>query len=170
MPVTPTRSTAFFLNVAKSILESAADALRCNGLEVPDRFYVGFDRPPQDCCPELTAWAGNVRTWDGDFPDTRRSGDIKCHIGYAFDVTIRIGRCYLDMDESGQPLDSEIIEDWAGILYADATALYVGWIGQWKAGNVSELSQCDLVNVGAMSQYHEGGCAGHEFIVTVGAF
>lgn len=169
MPVTPTRSAQFFLSVATSILESCADALRCYSLDVPERFYVGFDRPPQDCCPELVAWVGNVRTWDGDFPDTRRSGNIQCVVGYAFDVTIRIGRCYVDYTDEG-PLDVETLMDFTAPLYADATALYVGWIGQWKAGNVTELSACDLVTVGAMTQYHEGGCAGHEFVITVGAF
>ena len=169
MPVTPTRDSDFFLNVAKSILDSCADALVCYNLDVPGRRYVGFDRPPQDCCPELVAWVGNLRTWDGDFPDTRSTGDLKCVWGYAFDVTIRIGRCYADYSDDG-PLDLETLEDFTAPLYSDGTALYMGWLHQWKAGNVSELTACDLVNVGPMSQYHEGGCAGHEFVITVGTF
>lgn len=167
MPITPIADLDFFLNVAKSVLTSAAAALECNNLDVPDRFFVGFDRPPQDCCPELVAWLGNIRTWDGDFPDTRRQGNLLCGNGYSFDITIRIGRCFIDYTNQG-PMDAGDIEDLSSPLYRDAVALYFGWIAQWRAGNVSELTQCDLVNAGPMTQYHEGGCAGHEFTITVG--
>lgn len=167
MPVTPISNTDFFMNMGKSILGSCVDALQCNGLAIPDRLYVGFDRPPQDCCPELTVWVGNIRTWDVDFD--ANGPNLRMHNGYCFDVTIRIGRCYLDMDKNGQPLDTETIEDWTRVLYRDAAALYFGWIGQWRGNSVSELTKCDLVKVSPMSQYHEGGCAGHEFTVTVDA-
>jgi len=56
------------------------------------------------------------------------------------------------------------------LLYADATALYMGWLGQWQAGNVSELLDCDFVEVGQLTQYNEGGCAGHKFTITVEVF
>jgi hypothetical protein len=167
---TPFSNTGYFLNLGKSILDSLADALECNGLDVPGRVFVGFERPPQDLCPELVVWIGNIRTWDGDFPDTRSSGRLLCSNGYAFDVSVRIGRCYIDMDEDGQPLDGETLQDWAGELYRDVTALYMGWINQWRAGNVTELSMYDLVTVGACTQYNSGGCAGHEFTITVGTF
>lgn len=166
MPVTPLRNPDFFLNIAKSILDSAADALRCNNLEVPDRRFVGFDRPPQDCCPDLVAWLGNIRTWDGQFPDEQRS-ELICVNAWAFDVTIRIGRCYVDFSDDG-PLDGGTIEDFSSWLYKDAAALYFGWIAQWRAGQVTELTACDPVRVGPMSQYRDGGCAGHEFTITVG--
>lgn len=167
MPATPLDNTDMFMNMATSILQSVVDALQCNGLEVPDRLYVGFDRPPQDCCPELVAWLGNIRTWDGDFPDSRTNGRLLCHNGYSFDITIRIGRCYIDYTDEG-PMDIATITDWTRLLNADASAIYLGWIAQWRAGNVTELDKCDLVNVGSMSAYHEGGCAGWEFTVTVG--
>lgn len=167
MPATPLSDVDMFMNIATSILQSAAAALECNNISVPDRFYVGFDRPPQDCCPELVAWLGNIRTWDGDFPDTRSAGNLRCHNGYSFDITIRIGRCYVDFGEEG-PLDTDTIQDWTQELYRDASALFFGWITQWRAGNVTELDKCDLVNVGTMTQYHEGGCAGQEFTITVG--
>lgn len=170
MPVTPLGNPDFFLNVAASILASAADALECNGLSVPPRLYVGFDNPPQDCCPELVAWVTNVRTWDGDFPDVRQSGNLRMSWGYAFDVTLRIGRCYVDVGEDGEPLDAATLQDFSAQLYRDASALYMGWLFQWQAGNVTELQACDLVNVGAMLPYSEGGCAGQEFTITVGVF
>lgn len=167
MPATPLSNPDMFTNMATSILQSVVDALECNNIEVPARLYVGFDRPPQDCCPELTAWLGNIRTWDADFADARRAGNLQCYNGYAFDITIRIGRCYVDYDENG-PMDTTTISDWTRILNQDASALYFGWISEWRAGNVTELESCDLVNVGAMIAYHEGGCAGWEFTITVG--
>jgi hypothetical protein len=170
MPVTPVNNIAFALNIATSILDGAADALRCNGLDVPARQYVGFNRPPQDCCPELTAWTHNIRTWDGEFPDTSRGGGLLCVWGYSFDVTIRIGRCYWDTTEDGKPLDVETLTTFTNPLYKDATALYVGWLGQWKAGNITELEKCDLVTISSMQPYREGTCAGWEFTVTVSAF
>jgi len=168
MPFTAISDKDFFLNVATSILESCIDALDCNGLEIPSRVYVGFDRPPQDCCPELTAWVGNIRPFDASFPDGRHFGNLVCVNSYSFDVTIRIGRCYVDIDTDGHALDVGTLTDMTRPLYWDVSALFIGWIAQWRAGNVSELTGCDLVNVGAMTQYHEGGCAGHEFTITVG--
>lgn len=168
MPFTAISDKDFFLNIATSVLESCAAALDCNGLEVPNRLYVGFDRPPQDCCPELTAWVGNIRPYDAGFPDSRHAGNLLCLNSWAFDITIRIGRCYVDIDTDGEPLDVETLTDFTRVLYWDASALLFGWVGQWRAGNVSELTKCDLVNVGAMTQYHEGGCAGQEFTITVG--
>jgi hypothetical protein len=170
MAVTPTRDVEFFMNIGQSILESAIAGLECYDLEVPSRAFVGFDEPPQDCCPELVVWLGNVRVWDGDFPETRTSTSLLHHWGYAFDCTVRIGRCYVDVDEKGNPIDSGVLADWTQALYADASALYFGWLGQWQAELVSELSRCDLGDVGPLTQYNEGGCAGHQFTVTIGVF
>lgn len=170
MPVTAIGNAQFFMNVGQSILDSAADALTCYDIDVPERLFVGFDEPPQDCCPELVLWLGNVRLWDGDFPETRTTTNLQHHWGYAFDVTVRIGRCYVDVDDQGNPIDPDVLADWNQALYADGTALFVGWLSQWRAGNVSELSACDLLTVGTMTQYNEGGCAGHQFTITVGTF
>lgn len=158
------------MNVGQSILDSAVDALECYGLDVPGRAFVGFDEPPQDCCPELVVWLGNMRVWDGDFPETRTTTQLLHHWGYAFDATVRIGRCYVDVDDQGNPIDAETLADWNQALYADATALYMGWLHQWNAGNVSELEACDLMNIGTLTQYNDGGCAGHQFTITVGMF
>lgn len=169
MTLTPTRNVNFFKNVGESILASVVDALECYELDVPPRTYVGFDEPPQDCCPELVVWLGNVRTWDGNF-DQRREDNLNLHFGYAFDCTVRIGRCFVDVDDKGQPLDTDTLGDFSQALYADATAIYFGWLGQWQAGNVTELSACELVSVGTLTQYNEGGCAGHQFTISVGVF
>lgn len=152
------------MNVGQSVLEGLKDALNCLGIEVPSRCYVGFDRPPQDCCPELVVWVGNIRTYTADFPEER---SLKYGWGYAFDVNVRIGRCYVDMDDDG-PLEPEIIEDWTRALYQDAVAVYHGFLNQWSAGNIEELADCTaVVGVDHMGQYREGGCAGHEFIIKV---
>jgi hypothetical protein len=168
--ITPTRNKDFFINVATSILGSAVDSLECYGLTVPPRIYVGFDRPPQDCCPELTAWVHNLRNWNGEFPETNQENSWLCVVGYAFDVTIRIGRCYWDLEESGASMPVEDLTQLNTEMYRDLTALYMGWIHQWRAGNVTELTKCDLGAVGAAQPYREGGCAGWEFTITVGVF
>lgn len=168
MPVTKTLDVEFFMNVGQSILDSLVAALECYELDVPNRAFVGFSEPPQDCCPELVVWLGNLRVWDGDFPDTRQTTQLMHHWGYAFEATVRIGRCYIDINEDGTPIDADVLADWNQVLYADATALYMGWLGQWMSDNVSELSKCDLVTVGPLSQYKDGGCAGHQFTITVG--
>lgn len=170
MTITQIRSVDFFMNVGNSILAGAVAALECYEIDVPERAFVGFDEPPQDCCPELVCWLGNVRLWDGDFPDTRLTTDLKMHFGYAVDCTVRIGRCYIDVDEHGNPIDADTLSDWTSAIYADATALYVGMLHQWQAGAITELSACDLLTVGALTQYNDGGCAGHQFTITVGVF
>lgn len=166
--MTPISNSDYFTNVAQSILDSVADALMCHNIDVPSRMFVGFDRPPQDICPELVSWVSNVRPWDGDFPDTRRSGNLQCFNMYAFDISIRIGRCYIESSDDGQPLDAETLQDWTAELNRDATAIYMGWINQWRAGNVTELTSYELVTVGSLIPYKDGGCAGWEFTITVG--
>jgi hypothetical protein len=168
--MTEFRSPDYFMNVGNSMLASLVAALQCHGIDVPDRTFVGFNRPPQDCCPELVGWFGNIRTWDGDFPDSRLSGDLKCVWGYAFDFTVRIGRCYVDIDQEGNPIDAETLASWNAHLYADISALYTGWLAQWKAGAVTELSNYELVTIGTAQPYNDGGCAGWEFTITVGTF
>jgi len=158
----------YFLKVGESILDAIVASLRCANIEVPDRRFVGFSRPPQDCCPELVAWIGNIRPWDGNFPEGLVEGRLLCFNSIAFDVTIRIGRCYIDSADDGLGVEPKLLADWAKWLYRDASAIYIGFISQWRAGNVSELSACEPMTVGNLTQYNEGGCAGHEFTVTVG--
>jgi hypothetical protein len=112
-------------------------------------------------------WIDNIRTWDGDFPDSRSNTRLLCTNAYAFDATIRIGRCYIDFLETG-PMPQDEIQDQAAELYKDATALYMGWVAQWRAGNVDELNDYEAVTVGSLTAYNQGGCAGWEFTVTVG--
>lgn len=168
MTITPVSNVGFFTNVGKSVLKSAADALECHGLDVPSRLFVGFDRPPQDCCPELVLWIGNIRPWDGDFPDTRSNGRLLCSNAYSFDATIRIGRCYVDIGQNGETLDEQTLEDFSTEMYKDATALYMGWVSQWRAGNVDELDNYEAVTVGPLTSYNQGGCGGWEFTITIG--
>lgn len=158
----------YFLKVAQSILDGVQQALRCRGIDVPSRSFVGFDRPPQDCCPELVAWLGNVRVWDGNFPESLRENRLLCFNSYAFDVTIRIGRCFVDVDEKGNALDTQTLEDWSAELYRDAGAIYMGFINEWRNGQVTELSRCEPLSLSNMTAYNEGGCAGWEFTVTAG--
>lgn len=160
--------TDYFQRVGQSILDGVIASMRCKDISVPDRSFVGFSRPPQDCCPELVAWITNIRTWDGNFPEGLREGRLLCFNSYAFDVTIRIGRCYVDSASDGSGIDHGTLSDWASELYKDAGAIYIGFIQQWRAGEVSELSSCEPLAVGNMTSYNEGGCAGWEFTITTG--
>lgn len=158
-----------FVKVAKSILNSVADALaQCNS-DVPDCEFVGFARPVEDHCPDLVAWLNNVRPWDGNSMDSGlREGYLLCFNAYAFDVTIRLGRCYIDFGDDGNTLDKATIEDWSNSLYRDGQIMYIGWVSRFKAGQVTELGDCDPISIGPLIDYKEGGCAGWEFTITVG--
>lgn len=158
-----------FVKVAKSILQSAADSLSACGRDVPDCSFVGFNRPVEDHCPDLVAWLNNIRPWDGTSMDSGlREGYLMCFNAYAFDVTIRLGRCYIDFGMDGSTVDGQLVEDWSNELYRDGQVLYIGWVKAWHAGRVSELGDCDPISIGPLIDYKEGACAGWEFTITVG--
>lgn len=97
-----------------------------------------------------------------------KEGRLLCFNAFAFDVTIRLGRCYIDFAADGSTIDHSLVEEWSNELYYDAYVMYVQWIGLWKAGGVYELSTCEPLSVGPMIAYKEGGCAGWEFTISVG--
>src|SRR5688572_9844132 len=89
-----------FNKVGHVVLESLADVIASYGMDVPPRTFLGFENPPEDCCPDLVAWITNVRLWDGEFPDGRNTTNLTtCAIGWAVDVNVRLGRCYIDFDK-----------------------------------------------------------------------
>lgn len=156
-------------DTAKSVLESVADALTGCQFDVPSCRFIGFNRPSELTCPDLVGWANNVRVWDGEnMNGGLRDGYIRCHVGYAFDVTIRLGVCYVEMDENGRDIDHEVLEAWSKELYQMAHVMYVGWVARFKSGKVSALGNCDPVDLSALTDYKEGGCAGWEFTISVG--
>lgn len=158
-----------FERVARAVIDSISDALTYHNLDVPERRFVGFSRPAEDACPDLVAWVSNIRPWDQNFPDGRANTTLNNFFnGWAFDVNVRLGVCVIDFDGNGQPLDGELLEEWSSTLYHYAHTMYVDWVHRWRAGQVNELSECDYVDVGACTDYKEGGCGGWEFRITVG--
>lgn len=157
-----------FFKTGKSVLDSIVHVLESCDRPAPDCEFLGFDRPPEAYCG-LVGWIGNIRVWDGLTMDNGlREGRILCNVGYAFDVTIRLGRCYVDFDATGNNIPPEEVESLSSGLYEDAYIMYVQWIGLWKAGGVTELDNCDPVSVSVMTPYNEGACAGWEFSISIG--
>ena len=173
MTVTSPYDPEIFVNVAKSVLDSVDKSLFLASRDSPSRQFVGFARPPQDCCPDLVAWLGNIRPYDGNGMNSGlREDRLLCHNAWAFDITIRLGRCYIDFDDDGGPLDGQTIEDFSNELYRDAQVIYVNWVNQWRNGSGvcdgDEFDACDPLGIGPLIEYKEGGCAGWEFTITVG--
>lgn len=158
-----------FSTVARSILDGVAAALDACGLDIPPCDFVGFSRPAETSCPDLVAWVTNIRAWDGNTMDSGlQEGRLLCFNAYAFDVTIRLGQCFVDFDDNGNNLPPEIQEDFSSTMYRYAQAMYIGFVAQWRAGNISSLGNCDPITVSSLIDYKEGGCGGWEYTVTVG--
>lgn len=158
-----------FSDVAKSILTSIKQSLEACSLEVPCCEFVGFERPPEVHCPDLVAWVTNIRPWDGNTMDSGlREGRLLCHVGYAFDVTIRLGLCYIDFDAEGNNLPPDKQHELSDQVYQYAHVMYIGWVSRWKNGLVTELGPCDPVSITNLVSFKEGGCGGWEFTVSVG--
>lgn len=158
-----------FSNVARSILDGVSSALDDCGLDVPPCDFVGFSRPAETSCPDLVAWVTNIRPWDDNTMDGGLvEGRLLCFNAYAFDVTIRLGQCFVDFDENGNNLPPDMQEDFSSALYRYAHVMYIGFVAKWKAGKVSALDRCDPLSISPMIDYKEGGCGGWEYTVTVG--
>lgn len=158
-----------FSKVAHSVLDSIGDALTACSLDVPDCAFVGFERPPEVSCPDLVAWVTNVRPWDGNTLDSGlREGRLLCFNAYAFDITIRLGLCYVDFNEDGSNKSPQEQHDLSDQVYRYAHVMYVGWVSRWKAGLVTELGRCDPLSLSPLISFKEGGCGGWEFTVSVG--
>mgnify|MGYP001557842829 CR=1 FL=1 len=158
----------FLLKFGNTVKDSLVSLLEECQQEVPDRVVLAFNRPPQDCCPELAVWVDNMRPWDGVPFEGLQFGHLQCFNLWAVDVGVRIGRCYVDIDGSGNPIDPQSIEDLARPIYRDGNILYVGWVAKFRAKEICQICPCDIGTVSNLISYNEGGCAGWEFIVTVG--
>jgi hypothetical protein len=158
-----------FSKVGKSILDSLSDTLDKCSLEVPPCSFLGFERPPEINCPDLVAWISNIRPWDGNSVDSGLTDNrLKCFNLWAFDVTIRLGLCYIDFDEDGSNRPPDEQEDLSSIIYQYAHTMYIGWVAQWRSGLVTELTACDPITISSLTSFKEGGCGGWEFTISVG--
>ena len=156
-----------FYEIGRSILNSVITVLESCDRSAPECSFVGFDRPPEDKCG-LVVWIGNVRPYDGNTLDGGlREGRLLCYNSFAFDVTVRMSRCFIDFNDKG-PLSADVIEEMSKELLLDAHVLYIQWVGALKGGQVSNLDNCDPVALGTLTPYRDGTCAGWEFTITVG--
>jgi hypothetical protein len=173
MTATSPYDPEIFVNVSRAVLDTIGIALTNGNRDVPRRMFVGFNRPAEDCCPDLVAWVGNIRAYDGNSPNSGlREDRLLIYNAWAFDITIRLGRCFIDFDADGGPLDGQTIEDFSNELYRDAQVVYIGWVNQWRSSSgvclTDELSSCTPLTVSSLIDYKDGGCAGWEFTITVG--
>lgn len=158
-----------FDKIGHIIIDSLADVIKSYGMDVPPRNFVGFETPPEDCCPDLVVWLTNIRLWDEQFADGRSTTYItNCVNAWAVDVNVRLGRCYIDFDANGQPLDAGTLEEWSKLLNKDAHALSIGWIQAFRQGQIKGLGSCDLVDMGTLTSYRQADCAGWQVTYTVG--
>jgi hypothetical protein len=168
--INPSNPELFQL-VAGKILEGVTTGFANAGLSPIKRRYVGLGPvPSEDCCPDLVAWISNVRVFDELPPDGLREARILSHYGIAFDVNIRVGDCYFEVnpDNPREIVSAEQLERWSDKINSYGQIAFVAGI-QALVGDPD--MQCGTsITPGVMNPYQEGGCAGFSFAITVGVF
>lgn len=165
--ITETYNPDVIYNIARSILESLVTSLSSDGIKVPQRAYVGFSNPPEDCCPDLVVWASSPRVSDSaGFDGGFRENQLMCTGIWYADFNVRLGDCYVDTID-GQPLDTRTLSDMAKDKYRVAHAL-TRWVCRIRSeGVIPELQTLDSnVKVSALTDYNQGGCAGWQLTIT----
>lgn len=156
-------------NVGQSIIDSIAQHVSEHGIDPPDKRWVGFSNPPEQCCPDLVVWADNLRLWDGtSFDSGLRDNRLMCTARMAVDYTIRFGLCYFDIDPEGQLVNTDQLSSWAADLNHIGYAL-LSWVRAIRSGVIAELQPNDAdVKPSPITSYNMGGCAGWQVTLTVG--
>jgi hypothetical protein len=166
---TPYRESDSLFNLLESIEHAVALALTSHSRSVNEwRRIVGWSDPPQDCCPEIAVWGGNLRP----DPTTMYPGQggvqrPSCSQQWLYDVTIRVSQCFIDLDENGGPLDADQINSYSRELYAIKHDAYNGFWCRWVNGQITEIDGCTPMMIGPTVEYADGGCGGMQFTVTV---
>jgi hypothetical protein len=161
---TPLYDTNVLFNILESVEHSIALSLTCEGRDVWSwRRIVGWSDPPTDCCPEIAVWGGGIRpdpaaTFEGMRPS--------CSAAWLFDITIRVSQCFVDVDESGQPLPAGHINAYSQALYSTMHDAFFGFWCRWVNGQIDEIDACTPLTILSTSEFAEGGCAGFQFTVT----
>lgn len=153
-----------FNSVALVILEGMEAQIQASGLKMIKRSYHGFGPiPSEDCCPDLVVWISNIRLWDSDAPDTLQENRILKHFGIAFDVNVRIGECFFEVDSKGELIHTADVMKMSGAINKYAHAAYLG-----SVNSLLNLLQCGVnVTPGSAFPFQEGGCAGFTWAITV---
>lgn len=166
MPTTPLYDPDVLFNVLSDIQHAVAVSLNQSNRQVVNwRQVVGWAEPPQDCCPEVAVWGGNLRVDPTSIPNGMAR--VSCATQWLFDVTIRVSECFLDTDDNGDTLPADTLNGYSHLLYRLMHQTVFGFMCQWTSGTIEELSVFTPMSIGATQEYGEGGCAGIQFTVTV---
>lgn len=165
---TPYRDSDVLFNLLESVEHAVALSLTCHSRTVYGwRRIIGWAEPPNDCCPEIAVWGGNLRP---DPAGTIQNGGLmraSCSQTWLYDVTIRVSQCFIDADEKGEPLEPSQINDYSRELYSMQHDMYNGFWCRWVNGQIDEIKGCTPIMLGNTTEYAEGGCGGSQFTVTV---
>lgn len=155
--------------IADAVLQGMVNAISSCGLEPITRAYVGFGpTPSEDCCPDLVVWATNYRLYDQSAPDTLIEAGILQHFGLAFDLSIRLGLPFFEMD--GDKLTStENIRVMSGRLNEYGRVAYLSSaLTANQHSDIQPIENITFVAPTPASEFQSGGCAGFQWSITFG--
>lgn len=157
-----------YQTLAERWLLLLTNTINAAGLNVPGRTGVVMVRPAEDCCPDLSVWLDNFRPYDFAFPNTLNEGRVLMHLGIAFDINVRIGLCYIESADDGQPMDIIQLALWTAEINKYIQAVYSQPIFDLATGCVEEFGLPATFLASNLTGYNLGGCAGYEYVLTVG--
>lgn len=150
--------------IAKMVLDGVESAIAAAGLKKMPRAYVGVGPvPAQDCCPDLVVWVSNIRLWDSNSPDTLQENRVLAHFGVAFDINVRIGDCFFEVDDKGKPFPPAQISKMSSKVNQYGYAMFLGVVA-----TIQDLANCGLnISPRNADPYNDGACAGFQSAFSV---
>lgn len=157
--------------LAERYLKLIKDSINNADLTVPAENGVVMVRPAEDCCPDLKLWVDNIRSFDIAFPNSLQENRLLIHFGVAFDLFVRFGHCYIESDDKGGATDIGILQDWTSKINAYINPIYTIPLSEIARGCVEEFGECGQTFLPSnLNGYNLGGCAGYEYLITIGLF
>lgn len=157
--------------LAERYLRLIHQSINNAGLTVPEITGVVMTRPPEDCCPDLVVWVENVRPFDLTFPSGMNENRMLSHFAMAFDLFVRLGQCYIESDDKGNLMDIGILQEWTSNINEYINPIYTIPLFEIAKGCVDEFGECGQTFLASnLNGYNLGGCAGYEYVVTIGLF
>lgn len=153
-------------DLAETLLQGMEAAISTAGLSAISRSHQSVGPiPAEDCCPDLVVWLSNIRIYDAASPDTLNENRVLIHYGLAFDINVRIGLCFLESIDNGDPMPTGDIHDQSVQINQYALAAYVG--GLQSVMDYRDIVECDLnIRPNPADPYNSGGCAGFTWTIT----
>lgn len=156
-----------FNDVAQILLEGIETGITEAGLPQISRAYIATGPiPAEDCCPDLVVWVSNIRFYDVASPDSLQENRLLEHFGMAFDLNVRLGLCYIESDESGQPSSADVLHNWSQEINRYSHTAYLRGVQALHTN--TELDCIASISPRAAEPYNLGGCAGISYSVSVG--